>query len=377
MLSESAVGFKPAKAGRYTISGGTNGTNSALTSATWRVPNTLPVSTTRWRLKWRNINSKTNTPLTGVTTPTLKGVYVGTETLDANGSGTGNFTAAPTQAIAEVVLPSDGTTYTSAWITATGSQFVANVPLLFSIAVTGTGQWGYCRTQQKFVNSAGPVASQTIGAFNGTFPMYGEWWIEYEFAGAEPVGLFIGDSLTDGVAPTSKTPQASNLVNTWALRCGIPAASQAVFGIDASDIAGFGATAHYWTRYGLGNGWVPDFAVVWLGSNDLNDLRTEAQIKADLGTIYTQLRAFGIQRIYGATILPRGLVAGQETIRTAVNTWLLDRPYQLQDVFELDRAVTLSPSATTLDDARYADADAVHFLSAGYAKLSRAVPAIQ
>ncbi len=61
------------------------------------------------------------------------------------------------------------------------------------------------------------------------------------------------------------------------------------------------------------------YTLVWIGTNDLANGRTSAQVYADIKTYCQALRAQGLQRIGVATILPRNIGGTFETRRLEVN----------------------------------------------------------
>lgn len=374
----AAVGadsFQPkvgTKSGRFAVSGGPNSANASVGNIIYRVPVVLPVTTKRWRMHWRNYN------LTGSTAygvaATITGIYIGDEAQDADGLGTRQFTAAPALCAPSASTPADGSEYVTPWVTDAAKQFAAFSPRLLSMGLIGGSGYNWARAQvvvsYRAGNAATEVGNQTI-TIAGTTPMYGDWWIEYEYDTGEPVGLHVGDSLTDGQA--NAMGQIGNHVNAYAVRQGIAAAALAVSGIQLQTLAGWPATHYFWTKYGLGTSWTPEYAVVWVGTNDIQADRTFAQIKADFLTVVARLRSFGVKRIYSATAAPRGLTAARETIRGQFNTWLRSRPANILGVFDYARAVE-NPAATDVLLTENDAGDGTHFTVLGQARISAAIP---
>lgn len=353
--------------------GSVNTTNNTITNILHRVPVVLPVTTTRWRMRYRNADGY-GSAKTGLVS--LTGLYIGTHLLDADGLGTGNFTAPPAQAYS-VDSIAGGAEFVGAWITNPALQFTGRQQHLISFGVFGSaGQvWGRTINTAKFKTGVAStqVGDQTVTSFGGSTGVFGDLRIEYEYEGDAESVLFVGDSLTDGLQ--SALGQVGNYPNTIAVRSGQPAAISALSGVTAQDVAGYtDASYWYWARNLVGSGYTPDAAVLLIGTNDIAT-RTDVQLKADIGTIVLTLRSFGIKRVYAGTLTPRAYTAGSasETLRLAINAWLRTRPFGLLDVFEFDRAV-LAAGSTTAMDPDYDSGDGLHFNVAGYARLARAIP---
>lgn len=372
------VGYGIAKPGRFALSGGPNSYHSAVGNLVYRPSVVLPVTTTRWRLCWRNYNiTASSVPASTATSMTFGGFHMGAPALDATGVKTNNFAAAPLQALPSVALPVDGSQYTSPWVTDAGKQFQKGTVTLISTGLAASAGFQWARAQvvvpYAAVSAAALVASaaQQNLAMAGTTPMYGDWWIEYEFDGSAPIGLHIGDSLTDGQAAGAE--QIGSHVNQHAVRQSIAASSLAVSGITLQIMAGWPTTHHFWRKYGLGNGWTPDYAVLWAGTNDIFADRTLAQMQADCASVLGILRGFGISNIYVATAAPRALSAPREAVRTAWNAWLYTRPFGILGVFDYSRTVEATPGAATLLPA-YDSGDTTHFTALGQARIAEILP---
>lgn len=353
--------------------GGPNSTNSSVTNVLFRVPFRAPVNTKRWRFRWRNTTGL------GVASPnvvTITSVWIGTHALDASGARTGNFTAAPAQALGTATTAADGSEYISPWVTDSTLQFVANRQHLISYGLDAPAGTVFNRLTHQahyLTNATGQAGNQTITPA-GLSSVFGDLRIECEYEGPAESVLFVGDSLTDGWA--SALGLIGSYPAAFAARTGQAATIAAMSGITAQTVAGYTSSDWYWTRAGLGaGGFVPDAAVLFVGTNDVDASRTDVQVEADIGTIIGTLRGFGISRIYAATITPRNYAGAdaKETARNAVNTWLRARPFGLLDVFEYDRAVLASGSTTLLDTA-YDNGDALHLNTAGLARVARVIP---
>lgn len=352
------------------VGGGQNGTGS-FTNMLQRIPITLPVTTTSWRLRFNN-RDKYGVPLTQTGAIQLQDVAIGEHAIGSDGLGTGNFTAAPTVLTTgnngTWDTPADGAEYVGPWITAPPAQFTAQKRHLLSAGLVIPAGTTISRTANRVWFRSGVSFNsdqQTVTSLTAGGDAFGDVRIEYTYLGQEPV-LFVGDSITDSLG----TAQEAGYPNTFALRSGQPAIALSVSGIQASQVAAQPTVNHYWTRVTAAG--VPKAAVVWLGTNDLST-RTDTQIKADLLTIYGMLRSLGVQRLYGATIAPRQDGTVGETARVAVNTWLRTRPAGLIDVFEYDQAL-LEPGTTASLNPLYDYGDDLHLNTAGLARIARAIP---
>lgn len=89
-------------------------------------------------------------------------------------------------------------------------------------------------------------------------------------------------------------------------------------------------------------------AIIELGGNDVRNGSTAAQIEASYVRLATQVKAAGVARVYGMTILPNTLssngyrdaagqsypVASQEAVRQQVNQWIRARHRPFSDEFD-------------------------------------------
>lgn len=369
---EVAVPRGGTRVGYLAVDGGPNSYNTSVGNVIYRVPLTLPVTTTRWRLRWRNYNVTASAAI--AVANTLTGVHIGYPAYDSSGVPTGNATAALTACNASTATPADGSELVLPWVTTEAAQFTAFEPRLLSVGLIGgtSFNWARCTGSVRYRagNAATEVDDQTI-TIAGFTPMYGDWRIEYEFVGSTPVGLHVGDSLTEGQA-SADTPMSAH-PQMFGLAARVAVASCAVSGISLSTIVGWATSHFYWSRFGLGSGWTPDYAVLWLGTNDIAAGRTTAQIKADMTTVIGILRGFGIDRIFVGLVAPRSFAAGLETIRQEVNAWLATNPAGISGTIDFDRALA-NPADLDSLDLKFDSGDTTHLLARGQARVAEAIP---
>jgi lysophospholipase L1-like esterase len=106
--------------------------------------------------------------------------------------------------------------------------------------------------------------------------------------------------------------------------------------------------------------------VITLGSNDLFDSRTAAQLQADITTIANAGRQAGALVFLG-TVIPRTpFNASQNTERGTFNTWVRTNPYD--GFFDFDNVMKTGGSPNTLL-AAYDGGDGIHPNDAGHAAM--------
>ncbi len=209
------------------------------------------------------------------------------------------------------------------------------------------------------------AGAQTVASVITSINGYGcfDIVIEYEFTGTgrEPIGLFVGDSLTEGY---KGLVQANSIPHRWGMRSRGVAINAGISSATAQDW--ITSTTYRWTKWGIGSRIrVPDFAMIWLGTNDIPNNFTQAQIETALRSVRDNLFTLGVARVFIATIIPRSFVAGYEAIRAAENTRLLSQVDGFAGVLDFDPIVANVASPPGLL-AKYGHADAVHLLPAGY-----------
>lgn len=371
---QAAVGYGTKKA--FFNCGNTVDTIANTTGAVFRVPVKVPVLTSRWRVHWQNRFGKTRTSQTGVVN--VLGFVFGDELMNADGSHSGQFTAAPAS-VGAAGTTTDGSEYVGAWVTDPALQLKPYADHLVSYGLTCASGVVMCRSsnivQYRNGASQAPQFNQQTIVPNSTATSFGEMWIEYEFVGANSVGLYVGDSLTDGTK--NLLGQIGNYPNAHALRDAVCPIVLGNSGIKVDDYMNIPTTDYVYTKWGLGAGVVPDYAVVMAGINDIIFLGfTDVEIQNKLVAFWNRLRAFGIKRIYAITLPPAGATGAVETQRLNVNAWLRGKPAGLAGVFDGDRALKDATTAANLD-ATYNSGDGLHYSVAGYQKLADTIPALK
>ncbi|MGV8875506.1 MAG: SGNH/GDSL hydrolase family protein [Rhodococcus sp. (in: high G+C Gram-positive bacteria)] len=371
---QAAVGYGSKKA--FFNCGNTVDTIANTTGALFRIPVKVPVATTRWRVHWQNRFGKTRTSQTGVVN--VLGFVFGDELMNADGTHSGQFTAAPAS-VGAAGTATDGAEYVGAWVTDPALQLKPYADHLVSYGLTCASGVVMCRSsnivQYRNGASQAPQFNQQTIVPNSTATPFGEMWIEYEFVGANSVGLYVGDSLTDGTK--NLLGQLGNYPNAHALRDAVCPIVLGNSGIKVDDYMNIPTTDYVYTKWGLGNGVVPDYAVVMAGINDIIFLGfTDVEIQNKLVAFWNRLRAFGIKRIYAITLPPAGATGAVETQRLNVNAWLRGKPAGLAGVFDGDRALKDATTAANLD-ATYNSGDGLHYSVAGYQKLADTIPALK
>jgi len=361
---------------RAAFSWGTGGSTSAtptnMKNVGLRKLVRLPVTTTRWRLKVANYDFMRSAA--GGEGHRIRAIYTGKHQTN-DGVGTGNFTAAPVLAVPDpnAPIPGDGTHYVSPWVSAPGAQFEAGVEHLIAFDFTAAADVPTFRTNlhdfvvyglgtsDKAVPSPAPANSTTT---------FLDTYIEYEFIddGAHPVGLAIGDSITEG--------QAAGLVTkTWPTQySGMSGACMVNLGCSGVTTAYFlNLTQKLWSKFDVG-AYAPDFAVVTLGTNDANTGMALADFKANLKTIVDNLRSLGVKRIYVGMVPPRtGLTAGgtHDLLRKSYRDWIATLPMGIHGFADFD--TVLRDPANQLQMRSDWTADGVHPTPPGYQRMAKEV----
>lgn len=366
---------------RVTLSLGAPVASTGTQAADWtlRFPIELPVAATRWRLRVSNVRYDG----TVFTMPgTIVGAAVGTSAYaSATGRPGPSFTAAPTNlpTLAGLAIPTDGTELVTPWVTDGGTYFGKHQLAMLSIGLqtvaTGTGAAQgpifYCY-QDWGAGGSSRYASTALGGSIGNGSMY-DIRFEYEFVGANPVGLFVGDSLTEGYNADAKpTFVHESYPGAYGLARDIAWINAGYYGLSASQ--GFGTpTSRIYTRFDLSTT-PPDFAVLMIGSNDIAGGNSAATLQTNIAAAINALRALGIKRVYLGTIPPRAFAAGPEAVRVAVNAWIGGLPRGVDGVFDFDKAVR-NPATPASMEADAASTDGVHPLRIGYQRMAAAVTA--
>ena len=309
-------GASPANTRRSTLSFGAS--VGALTSG-WqdicsRVSFTLPVTPTRCRLRITNSNV-----LTGTTTSqsvAITGVYWGTPA-GSEATWAGDFAATPTTIAGLNTTQDLSTELVTSWFTPPASA-VANAFQAISIGYTvandskvnlvaAPGWTWHGATGVGCSTAAGNAAAPGVGTSSPRLLPF-DVRMEFEYVGSNEIGLFIGDSLYLGFISAYGTASAVGKMgvdDSWpqmaANRMGALAINAGVNSAKTSDFTSSSSLA--WTRFDLAT-CVPDFAVIGLGINEIQNTQYFPDYQSRILTIIANCKAAGIKRIYLTTISP-------------------------------------------------------------------------
>lgn len=273
----------------------------------------------------------------------------------------------------DFTIPSDGSWYTSAWVTAAGDQFDAGVEHLVAVAWTA----GSSITMQTGTGQRVVLVECDWGSGPHDRGLGRDDSAEYKSTSRRLAWLCIGDSIMEGITgdrqagATATSLYRASYPQQWELNAPALVQNHALAGISAQIWA---KTSHaLWSRLDTSQGsW--GGAIIGLGSNDVNAGRTLAQIQADLLTIIgnTQTIIGAGKPIYVVNIMPRSFTT-TETVRTGVNNWLSTLPGGIAGVIDSD--VAMRTSSATAIDASLACSDATHPSTQGVGVLARTVRA--
>ena len=284
------------------------------------IPSTGGAPIQRFRFRIRNANLLTNTTQAGAVT--LGALAIGTPNSAATNQWNGDFTAAPT-----VVVPAPGATelgtteYVSPWVSSSTFALSPNTfyGLTFGFTCAGvqvnnslTPGWSWVGTG----SAAAALAAAAPGTTAQPYSQYLDVRMEYEFAGTNEVGLFIGNSLTSGWLNTITGSSGQGHMgtdNTWpqqaalrlghhAMNGGIGAAGLATGPAPFASVANLAFTRFFAPESGsTAFASLPDYAVI-------DNVVIDATAQVSLGTyqaamlsLIARLRTLGIPRIYVAT----------------------------------------------------------------------------
>lgn len=355
--------------------GGMSNIGPALADAHERTLITVPVNTTRWRIRLINKNAA-GTAVSGATT--ITGVYKGLPAVTANTAfWTGAFTATPAQALTSFILDATGATDTvSAWVTDPTLQFVAGQGSMLAIGWTSAATtYASGAVAMYFSSGAGKNTDAGVAAPSLTFATSPRltWRVEYEFAGSTSIGIVWGDSLTEGYDPDNTTTANLTMNKTWhqlvSQRMGIPICVSGWYG---SATSSWTAVANNIYQQWVNSGLTIDFVIIDLGSNDASGGAGLATYQANLALIVGIAKTLGIPNVYLCTIAPRGLTGTPETNRLAYNAWLRTHPLDVQGVFDFDLALAASLGGSALASG-YGCSDGVHWTPVGHHVAANAV----
>ena len=306
---------------------------------------TVPYTSIRYRFRIRNNNDLLNTTTAGPYN--LTGIYVGTPASSGLTAWNGVFASAPTSVSAAtpgspIVIDSGGTgaEYVGPWITtplpSVAQAFAVSLGFnagsnLFNQAVGPTSMW---------YASSGTAQSAQVG--NTGVPTSGtatlqlsalDIRIEFEYIGNNPIGFYVGTSLTNGnmngsVGPFGNWGMDERFPEMVGTRLGHGISNGGVGQATAATWNGTPATSRCWNRFFdptyptlvWPGGCTPDYAVIELGVNDSATGVTLATFQANIATIVANLNSLGIYRIFICTVPPTVNTAGSSSgpLNTAI-----------------------------------------------------------
>lgn len=325
---------------------------TTLTETGIRLVVRLPVATTRWRVRVRNYNSKTNSPTTQATLSGV-GIVRGTHASGLLGIETGNFAGGVCDPIAGAyTIPGDGTFWQSAWITDPALQFEQDAEYVLGTGFTagssttiqrGTGQ---CFVTPTAAAGIDPSVTASSSPPSG-IPL--DLQIEYETLTDRKVVLVIGDSITEGQGGSDKlAPWYLAWPRLWASKSRALVVNLSQSGTTTYDWSL--TAADRWGRVNLADMQF-DAVVVALGANDAHNESNLGTYQSFLRDTVTKARQYaGTAPLYLATVTPRGYTSGdaKETSRTAINGWVRGAPLQCMGVVDFDYYMADRSDATLL-----------------------------
>jgi lysophospholipase L1-like esterase len=277
-------------------------------------------------------------------------------------AGSGAFTGTPARIANAFSTPADGSKWTSKWFYPAQTPGVED---LLSVGYTASnGSVSLCDGDGYFSadsTQGGETAAAGIAPAS-TMPFY--VWLEAETYATTPhIGVH-GDSLSSGVG-------AGGVRYSWLTQyCEARGALPTHYSNSGDWLKAWAddLNSFKWTMFdGLSR---PDALIMAMGSNDIFNDTTLAQIQASFGIVYPQMASRICQNIYLANILPRNADTGaRETVRRDYNAWLASLPYGARDYFNFAGAI--SDDDETILPAY--NAGGVHLNAAGYGKLAAAI----
>lgn len=310
--------FVPLVTKRITMPIGSDGSdaNSSWSDICQRTTVTLPVTTTRWRLRIANASAWNGTGfISGALT--LSDIYVGTPALSSEGGWDGAFTAAPSLAAVGGVV--DGTEFISSWVTAPDLQFQEDQIAAISTAVVcqaGASQvlalTGYCPISLAFQSDGGAAAqvgnqAPPTGTTLSTSAVFLDTRLEYECVTDLPVVFFIGDSTTLGlVGDTVLNPAVAGTQYTWpgaaSLKKRFLPINAAINGSTYAMFLPSQLNTWTYTRFDF-SVTVPDAAVLAGGINESGTGTPLSTWATNMQAVIQACRTLGISRFYETTVM--------------------------------------------------------------------------
>jgi len=369
----------------------TNGGQSTLghaktpASGTWtqgglRHVVTVPVSTTRWRIRLRNYDTYNNTNGTGALSGTS--IRVGPQVTGVEVNN-GNFQAGNSSVIVSspFTVPNTTSFYETPWVTDPALQIMAGVPMVIG--------WGFTMAAQSLNGSTGEAfvfttsAAATTEATAATTPATGssmqgtpiDFQVEYECVSTRPAFLTIGDSIMEGFGGIKGTtnaaqvpyPISSSYPAQWARNCGALVTNLAQYSTVSAQWAA--TSSDRWSRVNLTNG-AYDGALIAIGSNDCSTGVAIATFKANMLTVINKVRSIigNDKPIYLANVMGRAGVTAAN--KDAYNNWFGTMPYGVTGIVDFDSIMSTQGAATLNSNLT---SDTVHPNAIGYATMAGAL----
>lgn len=220
---------------------------------------------------------------------------------------------------------------------------------------TSTGSSGYSADGNglTFLNGLNPTVTSGV--------IYSPCAVgTYVLGGKRSGVLILGDSIEAGTGESS----GQGSPHGWAAR------RLEALGVGYAYAPRSGETAQEWNEYSRYGGrirlasLVPVVITGWI-VNDVGNNRTFEQVKADLISIWANLRKAGVERIYQKTCVPKvtpnvsfdaasnqtnGFTPSQQAVRNALNQWLrsgqavIDSNYALSGILDVAKLVEVNAS---------------------------------
>lgn len=358
---------------------GNIGSLTSVTAMSFRMAMVLPVATTRWRLLLSNYDTFAATSKTAMT---LKKLIYGdhSRTVTSPGAESGDFvgSAATDLVTTDQTIPGDGTQYATPWVSTAGAdQFSPNVEKLIGIGITCSSQTvqysaGRC---WRWTNSTSATTAATAASGATSTQSYVplDVILEYDTTSSLPAVWYFGDSISEGVtapraAALAPTSIIRSPVNQWSRNNGILVQNHSLYSLRAD-------TLENWSRREVTRqpttGATFDAAVIALGTNDVANSRSLAQVQTSIMSIVDDIRtAIGTDKpIYLANVPAHGQSAPIETVRLTVNDWYAQLPYGVRGTCDIDRTLRSTSGGNTSDTTMMAS-DGVHPCFQGQAGLA-------
>lgn len=347
---------------------GNIGSLATVTACSFRYAVRLPVTTTRWRLLLSNYDTFAATSKTDLTlTKVIHGDH--SRSLTSPGGETGDFVGSTATTIvgSSATIPSNGTQLATSWVTASGDQFDAGVEHLLGIAYTCSSQTiqysaGRCWRWTSATTGVDPTQAASGATSTASYiPL--DVVLEYECTSSLPAWLVIGDSIFEGVtsAKSAALSPTSNLRSPpaqWARNGDVLIQNQSLYALQAATLEN--TSRREWTRQPQTGG-AFDGCIVELGTNDVANSRTLAQIQTSIMAVVSNVRTLlGTSvPIYVCNVIAHGQSGGIETVRTNVNDWVGQVPYGVRGTVDVDAAMRRTAN-TNVSDAALMCTDGVH-----------------